>query len=80
MLLPAQVEVFMRVLLEQSWALEVHHKWQLRLRVMTRSLWLPRRLWFEAIHGLDLAADPARVQAAIASLRRTRKDGARSNT
>lgn len=74
-----QVEVFIRVLLEQSWAPEVLHKWQLRLRVMARSLCLPCRLWFEAVHGLDLTEDPARVQAAVVNLQGVVQNNCRRN-
>eukprot|EP00438_Fugacium_kawagutii_P030573 Skav204373 [mRNA] locus=scaffold1480:36807:37379:+ [translate_table: standard] len=77
--MPAQVEVFIRVLLEQSWAPELLHKWQLRLRAMTRNLWLPCRLWFEAIHDIDFTAEPVRVQATIAAWQRIVKDNAPRN-
>lgn len=77
MYVPAQVEVFIRVLLGQSWAPEMLHKWQLRLRAVTCNLWLPCRMWLEAIHRLDLTADPVLVQATIANFQRVAEDRAR---
>ena len=67
-----QVEVFTRVLLEQSWTLEMLELWQRHLRTKTGELWLPRRLWFEVIHSISLRADnPEAARAAVARLRKT---------
>ena len=68
--LVAQVEAFTRMLLEQRWPLEMLKAWQQRLCARTNDLWFPRRLWYDAVHGINLQAGPEHVMIALAVMRK----------
>ena len=64
-----QVEAFVRALLDQSLPLGKLSDWQTHLRAVSCKVWLPRRLWYEAVHHLDLTVSRGEVQANVSRLR-----------
>ena len=63
-----EVEAFVRMVLAEAWSLELLHSWQRRLKVRTRSIWFPRRLWYDLVHRTNLKGGEVRVRVSLANM------------
>lgn len=63
-----EVEAFVRMVLAEAWSLELLHAWQRRLKKRTRSMWFPRRLWYDLVHRTNLTGGTVRVRLSLANM------------
>ena len=63
-----EVETFARMLRAEALSLDVLDRWQRRLRCQSKRLWLPRRVWVDYLHRIDLTASVADIRRALAEL------------
>ena len=62
-----EVETFARMLRAEALSLDALYVWQQRLRSQSKRLWLPRRVWVDYLHRIDLTASVADIRRALPS-------------
>ena len=66
--LHVEVEAFVRLLTAEGCNLVMMDAWQQHLRLVTRRLWFPRRLWYDLVHNVNLRAGEPWVRLSLAGM------------